>query len=894
MVNFTLNGRQVLIEAGDLAPLIDTLRVQGMTGTKLVCGAGVCGACTVLVDGVPQVSCLTPCSSVAGKAVTTVEGLAGVGVGLHPVQRAFMAHDALQCGFCTPGFVVEAAAFHDGWRKAHGQRVPSREEIAAALAGHLCRCGAYAAIYRAVADACAGKFDADIETSVRVDARQKVTGAAKYTVDIQLPDQLEGVIARTRIPHGGVTAIDLSAARAMPGVVAAVSLVKVGDIVRYNGSAVAAVAARDRATAEAARDAIKVTIAALPAASGAKAAGAETAPLVYPGFFDRPANASEGVVLPSRWKGNRRGPSAAFSLKPAEAKAAVAAARTKADPLLVEGRWTTEAQSHTCLEPHAAVASFSGDRLTVYVSTQAISHMAGAIAKRFGIAEDKVEVIAEHVGGGFGSKLGVTTETIAAVELARAAKSPVRVAYDRHEELSVAGYRPGAEMQLALLPKASGELAAVSFTATADSGIAVNSAIATLARLMYTADAKYLADYDVVSHLPPGAPFRGPGGPVMAFALEQAVDAAAEKLAIDPIALRKRWDADANRQRLYAWAGASPLWQQRSPSGAQTGRMRRGIGVAAASWLYWWQADSEIELAVVSGKLVVRSAVQDMGTGSRTLLATTLAHAFDLKTEDVVVEMGRSSLPHGPVSGGSRTTPTLVPQAMAAAEKLKMRLRRLAKGQLGDNQPWRDVIAASADVAVRSGRPEDSATASAGVVSPLSTVGPMGTVFDFILRKFVGVTTGRGSQGAVGIAEVEVDTGTGRTRLLRYTTGLAVGKPQVPRLAQAQVEGSIIQGLGYALYEGRQLDVATGSVLTTGLEDYRIPGIGDVPEMEIHFDEQGFEHVAGGGVGVGEIAGVPVAAAIANAIYNATGQRAMALPMRPDRILATLAQRRSS
>jgi xanthine dehydrogenase YagR molybdenum-binding subunit len=894
MEYFTLNGTQVLVAAGDLAPLIDAVREQGATGTKLVCGAGVCGACTVLVAGVPHVSCVTPCTAASGKTVTTVEGLGDGSGGLHPMQRAFMAHDALQCGFCTPGFVVEAAAFHDAWRKQHSTRSPTREEIAAALAGHLCRCGAYAAIYRAVADACMGKFDGKLETSVRLEARQKVTGLAKYTVDVQLPGQLEGVIVRSRIPHGRVTAIDLAAARAIPGVVAAVALVKVGDTVRYTGSPLAAVAACDRNTAEAARDAVKVSVAPLPAASGVQAAGADAAPLVYPGFFDRPVNASEGVVLPQRWSGNRRGPSAAFSLKPAEAKAAVAAARKNSDPLLIEGRWTTEAQSHTCLEPHAAVASFNGDRLIVYVSTQAISHMAVAIAKHFGVAEGNVEVIAEHVGGGFGSKLGLTTETIAAVELARAAKVPVRVVYDRHEELSVAGYRPGAEMQLALLPKASGEMAALSFTATGDSGIAVNSTIATLARLMYAADAKYLADFDVVSHLPPGAPFRGPGGPVMAFSLEQAVDAAAEKLATDPIALRKRWDADANRQRLYTWAMASPLWQQRQPSGSQTGRMRRGIGVAAASWLYWWQADSEMELAIVKGKLVARSAVQDMGTGSRTLLATTLAKAFDISLEDVTIEIGRSSLPHGPVSGGSRTTPTLVPQALAAAEKLKMRLRRTAKGAIGDNQPWRDVIAASGDLAVRTGRPEDSTTASPGTVSPLSTVGTMGTVFDFILRKFVGVTTGRGGQGAVGIAEVEVDTLTGRTRLLRYAAGLAVGKPQVPRLAQAQVEGSIIQGLGYALYEGRQLDMATGSVLTTGLEDYRIPGIGDVPEMEIYFDEQGFDHVAGGGVGVGEVAGVPVAAAIANAVYNATGQRAMALPMRPDRILATLAQRRSA
>ncbi len=893
MDHFTLNGRSTTVDATDHAPLIDALRTtHGLTGTKLVCGAGVCGACTVLVDGAPTVACLTPCSSVVGKAVTTVEGIGAAG--LHPIQRAFMANDALQCGFCTPGFIVEAAAFHDAWRTAHGTRTPERTEIAEALSGHLCRCGAYAGIYRAVAEACSGMFDDAAEISTRVEARQKVTGAAKYTVDIQLPGQLEGVIARAHLPHGRITSIDMTAVHAMPGVTAVVALVAVGDTVRYNGTPVAAVAALDRATAEAARDAIKISITALPAANGAAAASAENAPLVYPGFFDRPANASEGVVLPSRWKGNRRGPNAAFSLKPAEAKAAIAAARTKADPLLVEGRWTTEAQCHTCFEPHAALASFNGDRLTVYLSTQAISHMASAIAKHAGLSEDKVEVIAEHVGGGFGSKLSLTAETVAAIALARVAKAPVRVAYDRHEELSVAGYRPGAEMQLALLPSASGALSAITFSATADSGIAVNSAIATLARLMYTADAKYLADYDVVSHLPPGAPFRGPGGPVMAFALEQAVDAAAEKLQVDPIALRQRWDADANRQRLYTWASALPLWQQRQPSGVATGRLRRGVGIAAGSWLYWWQADSELELAIVGGKLVVRSSVQDVGTGSRTLLATAVAQAFGLTPDEIVVEIGRSTLPHGPISGGSRTTATLVPQALAAAGKLKMRLRRLAKGKVGDNQPWREVIASSADVAVRSDRPEDSTTASPGLQSPLAGVGYMGTVFDFILRKFVGVTTGRGGQGAVGIAEVEVDTWTGHTRLLRYATGLAVGKPQVPRLAQSQVEGSIIQGLGYALYEGRQVDSATGAVLSAGLEDYRIPGIADVPDMHIHFDEQGFDHVAGGGVGVGEIAGVPVAAAIANAIYNATGTRAYALPMRPDRLIAAQSVRRSA
>ncbi len=158
MSTMTINGRLTPLPADPEALLVDVIRdALNLTGTKLVGGAGVCGACTVLVDGAPVVSCLMPARAVADKSVTTVEGI-GAGK-LHPVQNAFMAHDALQCGFCTPGFIVEAAAFHDRWRKAKGTATPSREEIGAALSGHLCRCGAYDGIFRAVAEACAGHFD---------------------------------------------------------------------------------------------------------------------------------------------------------------------------------------------------------------------------------------------------------------------------------------------------------------------------------------------------------------------------------------------------------------------------------------------------------------------------------------------------------------------------------------------------------------------------------------------------------------------------------------------------------------------------------------------------------------------------------------------------------------
>src|SRR5437764_11239932 len=206
MSTMTINGRVEPLPDDPESLLVDVVRDSlNLTGTKLVCGAGVCGACTVLVDGVPVVSCLMPARAAADKSVTTVEGI-GAGK-LHPVQKAFMAHDALQCGFCTPAFIVKAAAFHDRWRAAAATATPSREEIGAALSGHLCRCGAYDGIFRAVADACAGRFDGDDIVSPRTEAREKVTGAAKYTVDISHDDQLQRVIRRSHVAPARITGL---------------------------------------------------------------------------------------------------------------------------------------------------------------------------------------------------------------------------------------------------------------------------------------------------------------------------------------------------------------------------------------------------------------------------------------------------------------------------------------------------------------------------------------------------------------------------------------------------------------------------------------------------------------------------------------------------------------
>ena len=526
----------------------------------------------------------------------------------------------------------------------------------------------------------------------------------------------------------------------------------------------------------------------------------------------------------------------------------------------------------------------------MHVSTQAVFELAERIAKRFKLAPDKVRVVAEHVGGGFGSKATLGIETVAAIELARAADAPVRVVFDRHEELSVTGYRPGAELAVALLPSRDGRLKALSFTAHADTGAAVNSTIAALARLIYPAQAKELADFDVVSNLPPGAPFRGPGGPPMAFALEQAVDEAALRLKVDPLALRKRWDHNPNRHRLYDWAAGLDVWRRAPAPGSQAGRYRRGVGVAAGYWLYLWQPGTKVALAVENGRIVASTAVQDIGTGIRSVIADTVAREFGLEPQEIDVRIGQSTLPEGPTSGGSRTTASVIPPLLLAVRKLKTAIELSAKGapMPGSNAPWRAVIAAAPELRVSAERPR--MTDRDGRGDPLPAQGNrhprLGIRLDDAPHVEHRHRRGRAQFRAGGRARDRHLAG--HVRVLTVHTGIAVGKIAAPALARSQAAGSVIQGIGYALYEAREVDPASGAVLTAGLEDYRIPGIADTPVIDVHLDEGGFEHVLGGSAGLGEVATVPTSAAVANAVRNALGIRPLEIPLRPDRLLALL------
>lgn len=865
---------------------LDAVRGRlGLTGAKRACGHGACGACTIQVNEIPVSSCLLPAVALDGARVRTVEGIGAVA--LHPVQRAFLAEDALQCGFCTPGFVVEAAAFHDRWRAARGAASPSREEIAAALAGHLCRCGAYENIYRAVAAACRGEHDGADPRSPRVEAREKVTGAALYAGDVTLPGLLEGRVLRAWRAPGKVLRVDSARAAALPGVRAVHHHVAPGATLRYAGQELVSVAAVDLRTAQAALALVELSVDYSAPAVGLDAARRPDAPHVYP---EPPASgvapsANEGPVFAAKWAGNVRGPvSSSFFASPRAAAEALAGLADRGDGTLVEQTWRTQHQCHTAMEPHTTVAIWTDERhLTVHQSTQACQLLAEDIAERFELPEANVRVLAAHVGGGFGAKVGADSTTITAITLSKLAGAPVRVALDRAEELAVGGNRPAHEITLAIGMDAAGQLVGLRSVSWGDGGVAVGNNASLLMRLLYPQGSKELLDYDVTTHAAPAKPFRGPGGPPGLWALEQSVDELALRRGEDPVTLRRRIDPNPVRGRLYDQVERLPLWTEREV-GEDKGRHRLGVGLAAASWLYLVDVLTQVHLkGEADGQIVASCACQDMGQGSRTVLATAVADAMGLEPNGVTLRWGDSSLPRGPMSGGSRTTASLVVAAEDAARQLQEALldaaralgmedAELAPGGVrsgGELLPWAALLKRTGRVEATGRRRRDEG----GYFLPL---------------RIDGMAVGRALGGGLVVVQVEVDTRLGRVRPRAAWGGFGVGRLIAPALAENQARGGVIQGLSYALYEERHLDPRHASLLSAGLEDYRLMGIGDAPEIALHFDVQGFEQTRMGGVGLGELVTVGVAAAVGNAVRHATGWRPTHLPLRPDRVLAGL------
>ncbi len=858
----------------------------GLTGAKEACGHGACGACTVLIDGVPEVACIKPASHLEGRDVRTIEALSGAQPAgpvdlslLHPVQRAFLAEDALQCGYCTPGFVVEAIAYYRSWRAAHQDgEAPPLPDVERALSGHLCRCGAYEAIRVAVQGACAGAFEGPLAAAPpRVDGPEKVCGRAKYTVDIDVPAMAEAAFVRTPVAAATLTGIDARAARAIPGVLGVLRLVDDGAMLRHAAQAVAIVVAETRDIAKKAARAVEVAVTRGPVACDMRSARAPGAPRIYVRRGKLPVS-SEMPVIPAGWHGNERGP-----LRSDIGEHGGQARKATASPAM-SGVWTTSAQCHTALEPHACIARWEGGTLTVWASTQMVRGLAEELADRLDLPLAHVRVLAEHVGGAFGAKAAWDPHVGFIADAARQLAVPVRYVPDRHEELMLGGYRPPQEIAVSVA-MAGNAMSGISMETRGDSGVAVGANVGAIMRLRYPNVPKYLADYDVVTHAPAARPFRGPGGPPGYFALEGAVDQVAGNLGLSPVDLRRGHDPAPGFQRLYDWAGRLPVWHQLSEINRGSGRYRVGVGLGTASWYHFVAAGAEVELIADASGFHVRTACQDMGNGTRTALAQAVGDALGVDPSTVLVEIGDSGFVPGPMSAGSRTTVSVRPAVFDAAGPLKSALVQFGSQALklvgatagvggiahaGGFVPWAQVLAVGPNTTAVGKRKVDPA----GYAIPLA-IG--------------GTAIGRHCSAAIQISRVRVDTWLGRVTVQDVWAGFSVGTVHSPVIARSQAVGGIIQSLGYALHEERRLDPSTGALLSYNLEDYHLPGIAETPSVEVWFDDTPIEGLATGGIGLSEVTTCGGAASIANAVYRATGWRPMDLPIRPDRLLAGLA-----
>lgn len=879
-----INGQPLAFDPRPDETAIEVIRDRaGLTGTKMACGAGVCGACTVLVDGTPLCSCLLPANHLEDKAIQTVEQHGRNN--LHPIQKALMANEGLQCGFCTPGFVNEGIAFYERWRAEQGTATPSRHEVALAMGGHLCRCAAYIGIYAGIQRACAGEYDDVGEVQApRVDALEKVTGEAKYTVDVKLEGQLEGKILRSPHPHAIVQSIDSSAALALDGVVAVSDLMEGKKRVRYVGQPIAGVAAVDEQTATAALKLINVTYEVLPAVIDVAEARQQDAPEVYTDGHGDVPSAAEGFTLPGAWNNNERWVSLkATTWRPAAARRRQAAARSNSPQNLVEQRSHNEQQVHTPLEPHAAVAQWHGpQQLYLQASTQNIHALRKEVADHFDLEREQVTVESQYIGGGFGGKQGLYNEIIAAVTLARRANAPVRVVPSRLEEISYTSLRPGSINETAVVTNDDGSPAAITFKAAAHGGIAIGGMAASMYGLLSPRVLRDLQDSNIVTNTTPGTPFRGPDAPVIFWSMEQAIDEAAVKQNLDPVTIRRRWYPEHEvRNRLLDWVETIPAWQNRGEIAADSGRFKQGIGLSMASWLFIYNPDVKVTVSSSPAGIKVSTATQDIGNGTRTSLTKAVEDAMGIERHLITIDIGRADRPLGPVAGGSQVTTSVYPTTYKGAEEVMAHLAKEAESKLGLQQvtidsggvnhsdgfmPWAEILSQAEPF---------SYTDQRGVER-----GPLGLRINLSQGEDDPALGMRMGHNAI-VTQLEVDTRLGKIRPIHVWSNVAVGKIFVPELASSQVYGAVIQGLGYALYEQKQYDFQTGHTLSSNLNDYRIPGIGDTPEITIAFDEEGFDEVRGKGIGLAELVTVGVAASAGNAVHHATGWRPSKTPITP-------------
>ncbi|HEX7581890.1 MAG TPA: molybdopterin cofactor-binding domain-containing protein, partial [Gaiellaceae bacterium] len=558
--------------------------------------------------------------------------------------------------------------------------------------------------------------------------------------------------------------------------------------------------------------------------------------------------------------------------------------------VVVEGTYRTATVLHNSLETHQAVCDWVGDTLNVYISTQYIWGVRDAVAETFGIPRDKVRVVCEFMGGGFGSKTDAGEYTFIAAEFAKRTGRPVRCALTRREENTAAGNRNATTQKLTVGATSDGTIVALGgefVNAVGWSGWSASTDGPM--QMLYACDNVRTVRYSAKINTPPMKAFRAPGFVEGTFGLECLIDELAAKLGVDPLELRRKNYANANDGKPYSsknleqcYALAQKHWDRRHDVHARSDdTWKHGIGMASQIWYGGGGPPSYAWTRVTSdGRVSVITAMQDIGTGTRTAMAQIAAEELGVPLDRVEVVLGDTARgPYATLSAGSSTTPSVGPAVRAAAADVKRQLIEIAAQRHDLEERVLDI---------KDGK---VVSADGNLSQPLEEL--VGLLENAQIL-------GKGARGpnpagmsvltfGVQVVEVAVDVETGEVRVERVAAAHDVGRIINPLGARSQVEGGIIQGIGHTLSEQRLLDLETGRTLTTSLDAYRMPTIADVPEIVCEFVDEPDAHLTSlGSKGLGEPPIIPIAAAIANAIRDATGADVHELPITREEMLRAL------
>jgi len=727
----------------------------------------------------------------------------------------------------------------------------------------------------------------------RVDGRAKVTGAARYAADFNQPSQLHAVLVSATVGLGRVTGIDTAAVERMSGVAAVITHrnaqrlpyrphkgfidpafgerlhVLQDDQVRFFGQPVAIVVAGTLDQAERAAAALRVTY------------SAET-PVVDPS--DTRATAVPPDPSSHAHADKSRG----------DAVGAFAQAEVKVDIRLDIAR-----ETHNPMEPHATIAAWNGDRLTLWSKSQFVVNEQAEIAAIFGIAPENVEVICPFIGGAFGTSLRTWPHVTLAALAARHVGRPVKLVLNRKQMFFTTGHRPRTLQRVALGATRDGRLTSVIHEGTGETSRYEQFVEALVSATGYMVSCPNLSVSYRLVPLDSGTPtyMRGPGESSGMFALESALDELSYALRMDPIELRKRNEPQIDEADGKPFSSRSLIqcydqgarafgWSRRDPNprSMRDGRLLIGWGTASATYPVFYAPTRARVRLLADGRVEVEVAASDMGPGTYTSMTQVAAETLGLPVERVEFRLGRSSFPPAPPHGGSMTMASVGSAVRAACLEARRQAATLATS---DNQsPLRGVAASDlewrgdrlarrgapaagpsyAEIATRYGRPVQAD----GSTQPDPNV------------------AGRYSMHAFGAAfiEVAVDPAVGTIRVRRALGAYAAGRIINPRLARSQCIGGIVGGIGMALMERTAIDPRDGRLVNAHMADYLLPVNLDIPDIDVLFVEEHDPHVNPLGVkGLGEISLVGIAPAVANAVFHATGKRLRNLPIRIEDVL---------